>query len=249
MGRHNWPEQLVIVRHGESEKNLQREIAKQQGHPDYGVDVRDADVRLTPTGIQQAEHTGRYLATFPPFYRVCVSPYQRTIETAEAIGRQLGYAAEFRCDERLREREHGIMDGLTNSGFKEKNPDEFARREKEGRYYYRPPGGESYPDVNLRVYSFLSSIRQNYAGRHVLVVAHAIVIWAFQKTIDRLTEKQILPMINDPDQDICNCAVSVYQYDDSAGRLTMRSFNAVRYPHELAVSDACKKKALGREGT
>lgn len=222
-----------------------REQAREKGLREYGVEIRDADVRLTPTGIQQAEHTGRYLATFPPFYRVCVSPYQRTIETAEAIGRQLGYAAEFRFDERLREREHGIMDGLTNSGYKEKYPDEFARREREGRYYYRPLGGESYPDVNLRVYSFLSSIRQNYAGRNVLVVAHAIVIWAFQKTIDRLIEKDILPKISDQEQDICNCAVSVYQYDDSAGRLTMRSFNEIHYPPELAVSDACKKNALG----
>ena len=56
-------------------------------------------------------------------------------------------------EERIREIEFGILDVLTSEGIKAKYREEYARREREGKYWYRPPGGESRPDVALRVQS------------------------------------------------------------------------------------------------
>ena len=56
-------------------------------------------------------------------------------------------------DERLRERDLGLFDGMTGQGIKDTYPEEAARRSAMGKFYYRPPGGESWTDVVLRVRS------------------------------------------------------------------------------------------------
>ena len=48
-------------------------------------------------------------------------------------------------EERIREIEFGILDGLTSEGIKARFPQEHKRRKREGKYWYRPPGGESRP--------------------------------------------------------------------------------------------------------
>src|SRR5437016_13796362 len=52
-------------------------------------------------------------------------------------------------EERIREIEFGILDGLTSDGIVAQYPREFIRRNREGKYWYRPPGGENRPDVDL----------------------------------------------------------------------------------------------------
>ena len=61
----------------------------------------------------------------------------------------------MRTDERLRERDFGAFDGMTGAGIREQYPDEAKRRDLLGKFYYRPPGGESWADVALRVRSLL----------------------------------------------------------------------------------------------
>ena len=73
-------------------------------------------------------------------------------------------------DERLRERDLGAFDRLTGSGIKEAFPEEAERRGAMGKLYYRPPGGESWTDVALRIRSVLSDIRADYVGKRVWVL-------------------------------------------------------------------------------
>ena len=61
----------------------------------------------------------------------------------------------MRTDERLRERDFGAFDGMTGAGIREQYPDEAKRRDLLGKFYYRPPGGESWADVALRIRSLL----------------------------------------------------------------------------------------------
>ncbi len=61
-------------------------------------------------------------------------------------------------DERLRDRELGILDRLTRLGVKTRYPDEAERRLWLGKLYYRPPGGESWADVALRLRSILDEL-------------------------------------------------------------------------------------------
>src|ERR1035437_9299918 len=169
-----WPTDLVIVRHGQSQRNVEKEQAKAKGLlKSYVGDIRDQDTPLTPLGFGQALHVGVELRNLYPFDVVLTSPYLRTKQTTDQILKGLGVENKaglerFRPgikvveDERLREIEFGIFDGLTREGLQAKYPEEVTRRNKEGKYWYRPPGGESRPDVGMRLHSILGTLSRDY---------------------------------------------------------------------------------------
>ena len=246
--RQKWMDHLVIVRHGESHRNVRRLAAAAAGHAEYGGDVRDVDTPLTTRGERQAESTGRYLRDRFRFDRIFVSPYLRTVETARLIMKQLPQPVDPTYEERIREKEFGILDGLTRAGITRKYPDELKRRDREGKYYYRPPGGESYPDVALRVHSFLGTLVRDCRRQSVLVVCHSVVVLTFRRLLERLSEQELMTIDRDPAQDVCNCSVTWYEFDPAVGaigRLVLREFNSVHYPAELASTEECRRKAAG----
>jgi 2,3-bisphosphoglycerate-dependent phosphoglycerate mutase len=245
-----WMDHLVIVRHGESQRNVRRAEAQRAGHLEYHGDVRDMDTPLTPRGIRQAEETGKCLARQFHFDRVFVSPHERTLQTAQLLVKPFAHPVDLTLDERIREKEFGILDGLTGHGIRSKYPDEWRRREREGKYYNRPPGGESYPDVALRVHSFLGTLARDCRKQSVLIVCHSVVVLTFRRLLERLTEKELLAIDRDPEQDVCNCSVTWYAYDPHTGdrgRLLLREFNGVHYLAKDASTEGCRKKAENRD--
>jgi broad specificity phosphatase PhoE len=204
------------------------------------------DVLLTPNGQRQAGATGKYLAGKFRFNRLFVSPYERTVQTAELMLKHFPYPLEMTLEERVREKEFGILDGLTRKGIAQKYPEEVKRRDRQGKYYYRPPGGESYPDVALRVHSFLGTLVRECRRQSVLVVCHSVVVLTFRRLLERLTEKELLAIDRDPGQDVCNCSVTWYEFNPSAsgkGRMELHQFNGVHYPAEYASTEECGRKA------
>ena len=237
---------LVIVRHGESHRNVLRMKALATGGLDYHDNVRDVDVTLTERGIHQSLETGKYLASRFRFDRVFVSPYERSMQTAQLILRQFSYPVDLTVEERVREREFGILDGLTRAGIQKKFPGEWKRRQREGKYYYRPPGGESYPDVALRLHSFLGTLARDCSRQSVLMVCHSVVVLMLRRLLERLTEEQLLKIDRDPEQEVCNCSVTWYEFDpkpETRGRLVLREYNGVHYSAELTTTDECGKRA------
>ncbi len=240
-----WMDHLVIVRHGESHRNVGKNLATAAGELEYGGAVRDMDVSLTPLGKKQCEATGKYLGEKFHFDRIFVSPYLRTVQTAEILTKHFRNSSRLTIDDRIREKEFGILDGLTKAGITKKHPEEWRRRERDGKYYYRPPGGESFPDVALRIRSFLGTMARDCRKQTVLVVCHSVVVLMFRRLLERLEEKELLAIDRDPEQDVCNCSVTWYQFDPSAGhngRMELRKFNGVHYPPEDASTDECRRK-------
>jgi len=75
---------------------------------------------------------------------VLVSPYLRAIQTArlicEAAEIEVNRAdGSYVVDERLREKEFGVLTGLTRAGMASLHPDEYALRMLFGKFYHRPP--------------------------------------------------------------------------------------------------------------
>jgi broad specificity phosphatase PhoE len=169
--------ELWLVRHGESIGNVAATQAEMDGLDRIALDVRDADVPLSPTGREQAEALGRWLAAHRHDIDVSwVSPYLRARQTlAIAIG-EAEPPGPVIVDERLRDRELGILDLLTRRGVARMHPEEAERRRHLGKYYHRPPGGESWADVALRLRSFLRDDPQGGAERALLVAHDAIVL-------------------------------------------------------------------------
>lgn len=217
--RSDWPAELVLVRHGESEGNLADARARAARAEVLDLTARDADVQLSALGRRQAGAVGGWLATGAqvpgaPEVVLC-SPYARALATAREIvdaARADGLDLPApRTDERLRERDLGWWDGLTGAGVRARFPEEAARRERLGKFYYRPPGGESWCDVALRVRSFLRDLRHDHAGARVLVVTHQAVIMNFRVVVEDLDESAILHL--DATAPLANCSVTSYRAD------------------------------------
>src|SRR5438876_1952873 len=131
-----WPNHLVIVRHGESERNVAKEHAKLSGHSSFGSGLRDVDTALSKEGQRQATATGQHLSQVYSFDAIFTSPYKRTRETSELIRAAFEHKSELVTEERIREIEFGILDGLTSDGIIEQYPKEYLRRKRERKYWY-----------------------------------------------------------------------------------------------------------------
>lgn len=225
MQRPHWPDRLWLVRHGQSQGNIARDVAQEAGHSVIALDLRDVDVPLSDLGHRQAEATGRWFADLPENQRpeiLLSSPYVRARQTAEAICAAGGLAGGARAtilDERLREREFGVFDGLTTRGIRERYPDEAAHRAKMGKFYHRPPGGESWADVILRLRSALNSMSLQYEGKRVMIVCHQVVVLCLRYILEELTEAQILDI--DRQAEILNCGIGAYDFSPDARGLSM----------------------------
>jgi probable phosphoglycerate mutase len=242
-----WPSNLWIVRHGESAGNVARDLAHASGSQHIDIVERDVDVPLSELGGEQAEALGRWFATLAPDQRpevVLTSPYVRAQRTAELIGGCGGLApgAPVHCvDERLREREFGILDRLTTLGIRKRHPEQAQLRALVGKFYHRPPGGESWCDVILRLRSALDTLSLHHAERRVLIVGHQVVVLCLRYLLENLSEGEILEI--DAQGDVANCGVTEYRFDraeghDGALQLVRYNFTAPLERAGAAVTSA-----------
>jgi broad specificity phosphatase PhoE len=208
-----WPDVLWVVRHGESAGNVAREEAEAIGSNYVEIPHREVDVPLSLLGERQAAALGRWFGNFAEAEKptvILTSPYKRALETAKLVLHTAAldpYELSFVIDERLREKEFGIFDRLTKT---------------------RPPGGESWCDVILRLRSVIDTLTREHRRERVLIVAHQVVVNCFRYLIERMTEEEILEM--DRAQDIANCSVTSYEFDSEVGKkgkLALRLYNFV----------------------
>ncbi len=152
---------ILLVRHGETEWNLQR---RYQGR---------SDSPLTATGVAQAHAIGRLLGALPEAQsaRIISSPLGRAQGTAEIIRQHFAATPELWFDDRLRELSLGSWDGLTYSDIAASCPGVF---DGDGRYdwYFRSPDGERYDAFAARLGEWLSEQDSECA---LVVVTHGLV--------------------------------------------------------------------------
>jgi probable phosphoglycerate mutase len=235
------PAALWLLRHAQSEGNVRREEADRSGAEVVDIAERDMDVPLSPLGRRQATAFGVWLGALPDHRQpdaVITSPYRRTVDTAllalAAAGRERD---RLHLDERLREREFGILDLLTHRGIEARFPDEAVRRRRLGKFYHRPPGGESWVDVALRVRSLRESLGLEHGGRRVLIVTHEVPIFVMRHLLEEMGEARALALSRD--QPVANCGLTTYERD-AGGRLALDLVNWTAPLEETAtpVTDA-----------
>lgn len=193
-----WPAVLWTVRHGQS--------AAGPG--------RTADLPLTRLGQEQSDALGRWFAAMPAADRpglLLTSPHRCARQTAERIAEAGGLPdpdVEIAVDERLRDRELGLLVGLSASDVEERFPEQAALRQTVGELYYRPPGGESWCDVLLRLRHLVDGLSLHHAGRRVLLVTHEGVVIALRYVLEGLTEEELLAGARG--HGVAHCAVTSY---------------------------------------
>jgi broad specificity phosphatase PhoE len=231
---------MWLVRHGQSAGNVARDAAEAASLLLIDIATRDMDVPLSALGIEQAQALGTWFAGLPavdlPTVVLC-SPYVRARSTAELIVQATGSkSAELVIDERLREKEFGILDRLTKFGINQKYPELSEQRRHVGKFYFRPPGGESWCDVILRLRSMLDTITREYRGESLLIVSHQVIVNCLRYLLERLDESRILEI--DRAGDVPNCGVTSYEFDPSRGRNGKLVLNLVNFIAPLQTAGA-----------
>jgi broad specificity phosphatase PhoE len=233
---------LWIVRHGQSAGNVARDAADAAGLGVIDINVRDVDVPLSDLGRNQARALGHWFAGLPEAERpeiLLVSPYVRARETARTICEMGGVSESARqpvVDERLREREFGLWDRLTTAGVRERFPDQADQRALLGKFYHRPPGGESWADVILRLRSALDTISLHFADRRVLVICHQVVVLCFRYILEEMDEARVLSI--DKEGEVVNCGVCEYEFEPDDAKLCVPKLTRYNFAAPLIEENA-----------
>ncbi|MDI5964033.1 histidine phosphatase family protein [Streptantibioticus silvisoli] len=214
---------VYAVRHGQSVANVLFAEAVRAGDGAGGggpvVAGGDAAVPLSGAGREQAAGLRAWVRG-AGIDLVVTSPYARARQTWELMAGES--TAPVVVDERLRDRETGVFELMTPAAVAARAPQESARRELLGDWYYRPPGGESLADVVLRVRDFVRDASTAAAGHRVLVVAHDAVVLSLRHVFDGFGAP--LP---DPALAVPNASVSHWVPDGSGG-MRLASFGVTR---------------------
>jgi 2,3-bisphosphoglycerate-dependent phosphoglycerate mutase len=174
---------LVLLRHGESQWNLENRFTGW------------VDVPLSPRGMQEAKNAGEKLRIFK-FDRAFTSVLARANETLRLVLEAIGQTAvPIEKDKALNERMYGELQGL--------NKDETVKKYGEAQvkiwrrsYDVCPPGGESLKDTAERVLPYYEQTIKPYVlkGDTILVAAHGNSLRALIMELEQLSREQVLEL-------------------------------------------------------
>jgi broad specificity phosphatase PhoE len=230
------PSLLVLVRHGESQRNIARRknrffLDDEARRPLQGIP--DHLIGLTETGWRQARQTGAALhERFGPFDQIYHSGYRRAVETTEAILESYPPEGRERMRVRhhlfIRERDQGHAYDMTDAEAAAAFPWLQGYWNTFGPFFARPPGGESLAQVCERVYTFLQKLARTMAGRKVLLVTHGGTIWCCRYVIERWTYEEAERRFQT--EHVANCSITSYALDGT--RLQLREAGTVCWTDE-----------------
>ena len=165
---------LLIIRHGETVWNAEHRF---QGH---------GDSPLTESGRNQVAALGRRMRKME-FESLICSDLGRTQETASIIVDYTGHAVEL--DSRLRERNYGVLEGLTVPEINEKHAEVYDRFNTDDPDYILPDG-ESHRQHYQRNVAFFEEMLSEKSGTNIAVVAHGGVLDSIFRYVAGLPLKQ-----------------------------------------------------------
>jgi 2,3-bisphosphoglycerate-dependent phosphoglycerate mutase len=173
--------QLVIVRHGQSQWNLENRFTGW------------VDVPLSEKGVAEAKAAGEKLAGFH-FDQAFTSNLQRAQHTLQYILEGIGQSdLPTTKHEALNERMYGDLQGLDKADTAAKYGDQQVLIWRRS-YDVAPPGGESLKDTAARVIPYVEKeiVPQLKAGKNIIIAAHGNSLRALVMFLEKMTPDEIL---------------------------------------------------------
>lgn len=156
--------EIILVRHGETDWNVERRI---QGH---------CDIPLNREGERQAAALGRELAS-EVLDAVISSDLRRALQTAQAIAAPHGLSVKTDSD--LRERRFGAFEGLTHDEIRERYPEHYSLWRERAVDAHFPPtrhAAETLREFSLRAVSAVARLASGNNVRRLAIVTHGGVL-------------------------------------------------------------------------
>lgn len=157
--------EIILIRHGETEWNSQKRM---QGH---------SNSDLSEVGRGQIQALGELMKNVS-FDHIYSSDSLRTRQTAEAITQYSGHTLQF--DQRIREKNLGVFEGLTSTEAKERHPEVYRLFKTAGANYVIDEG-ESTQQLLERALEFSEEIRLRHPQERVVMVTHGGVVRVLMK--------------------------------------------------------------------
>ena len=223
------PLNILLVRHGQSHGNINKEIYK--SIPDYALE-------LTEQGQQQAleagkkiwcyfaDQNGGYIDTDPvQFY---ISPFWRTRQTYQLIKRSFSKSYMYE-DPRLREQEWNGK--LPTDGYRHEDE---AERDSYGHFYYRFDGGESCGDVFDRVSDFMNTLHRDFERdkypKNVIIVTHGMTMRVFLMRWLHLKVEEFEQLANPKNCEFIALKLNCFEKYDLVTDL--RQYSSINHPYQ-----------------
>ncbi len=196
---------LVLLRHGESQWNLENRFTGW------------VDVPLSPRGVEEAKNAGGKLKGFA-FDRAFTSVLSRANETLRLVLETIAQTAiPIEKDKALNERMYGELQGLDKAETAKKYGDAQVKIWRRS-YDVRPPGGESLKDTADRVLPYYETKIKPclLKGETILISAHGNSLRALVMELEQLSKEQVLEL------NIPTGAPLLYELDNSGKVLSHR---------------------------
>jgi alpha-ribazole phosphatase len=150
--------ELWLARHGQTDWNLEK---RYQGQTDIG---------LNDTGHGQARELAQVLEG-KQFDAIYSSDLKRARQTAELVSLHMG--VKLFLDPRLREASFGRWEGETYHEIKSRYPELWEQRKHDPTSFVAP-GGETLPQIAVRMSEAATAISEAFPKGRVLVVSHGL---------------------------------------------------------------------------
>lgn len=175
--------QMVLIRHGESQWNLENRFTGW------------VDVPLSPKGENEAREAGNKIRAFR-FDEAFTSVLTRAKETLRIVLEVIGQTnIPVEEDQALNERRYGELQGLNKAETAQKYGEQQVKIWRRS-YDVRPPGGESLKDTAERVLPYYQQRIEPeiLAGRTILIVAHGNSLRALVMHLNKLSKAEVLEL-------------------------------------------------------
>ena len=248
---------IFLVRHGNSEGN--KDFTVYTHTPDHAI-------KLTDEGWEQAVMSGKFFSAYinklshhhPEVkrqqFRLWNSPYFRTRQTKdgflEGLGENRGIIRDTRENIVLAEQSFGLFDGLDEKQKAEQFPEIYKKfkmcEEAQGKFWARPPHGESRYDVCLRVGQIFGTLMRDSTKEdpieNVVIVSHGTTLRAFTM---QFLHKEFEWFEKEPNPN--NCSIRLIE-EDERGHYVDRGYIFDGYPDQEAVRRQQNSRPGGKSG-
>lgn len=174
---------LVLLRHGESQWNLENRFTGW------------VDVPLSEKGIEEAKQAGEKLRGFA-FDRAFSSVLTRANETLRIVLEVLRQTTiPIEKDKALNERMYGELQGLNKAETAKKYGDAQVKIWRRS-YDVKPPGGESLKDTAERALPYYQKMIKPHLlkGETIIIAAHGNSLRALVMELDQLSKEEVLEL-------------------------------------------------------
>ncbi len=156
---------LILIRHGESQSNIDQRIAGRYDSP------------LTDHGRHQAEATARWLSDNARPAAIYTSPLSRAFDTASCLAQPHGLTPVIHPH--LAEVNFGQCENLTEAELTEKFPAVWEQAKDQGDLSFGWPGGETRRLFYARVSSVFKELLAVRLDGDLVVVSHGGVLSSY----------------------------------------------------------------------